>query len=173
MTELLHTGLLKTAEWADRANRSIAHAIRWLALAMVLITVAVVLLRYLFNTGAIPLQESVMYLHGALFLLGIPYGISRNTHVRVDLIYSRLNSRHRHYVDIAGHAVFLIPVALFILITSLPYVAASWRVLEGSAEVGGIPGIFLLKSLIPVMAVLLLLQGLSEILRKLLAPQGS
>ncbi len=165
------TVLLKAAEFTDRINQSIARAVRWLALIMVLITVAVVLMRYLFNTGAIPLQESVMYLHGLLFMLGIPYGISRDTHVRVDLIYSRLGDAHKRHVDIAGHALFLIPVSIFILITSTPYVAASWRVLEGSAEVGGIPGIFLLKSLIPIMALLLLMQGVSEILRKLLAPQ--
>ncbi len=163
--------LIQTAALANRANTAIAGAVRWLALLMVLITLAVVLLRYLFNTGAIPLQESVVYLHGILFLLGIPYGISQNTHVRVDLIYSRLNERQKRYIDIGGHVLFLIPVAVFILITSLPYVAASWRVLEGSAEVGGIPGVFLLKTLIPVMAVLLLLQGLSEIVRKLVPDQ--
>lgn len=161
------TVLLKTAEVADRINIAIAHAVRWLALFMVLITVAVVLLRYLFNTGAIVLQESVMYLHGILFLLGIPYGLSKDTHVRVDLIYSRLPDARQTYVDVAGHVLFLIPVALFILITSVPYVAASWRVLEGSAEVGGIPGVFLLKTLIPLMALLLLVQGVSDIIRKL------
>lgn len=160
--------LLNIADLANRTNTAIAGAIRWLALFMVLITLAVVLLRYLFNTGAIPLQESVVYLHGLLFLLGIPYGISRDTHVRVDLLYSRLSEQHQRYVDICGHLLFLIPVALFILITSLPYVAASWRVLEGSAEVGGIPAVFLLKTLIPVMAALLLMQGISEIVRKLI-----
>ena len=168
----MRTALLKSAESVDRIGHAIARAIRWLALLMVLITVAVVLMRYLFNTGAIPLQESVIYMHGVLFMLGIPYGLSRDTHVRVDLIYSRLSDSHKRYVDTAGHVLFLIPVSIFILVTSAPYVAASWRVLEGSAEVGGIPGIFLLKSLIPIMAVLLLLQGVSEILRKLLAPQG-
>jgi len=87
------------------------------------------------------------------------------------MLYSRLGDSHQRYVDIAGHVLFLIPVSIFILVTSTPYVAASWRVLEGSAEVGGIPGIFLLKSLIPIMALLLLIQGVSEILRKMLAPQ--
>ena len=167
----MRTLLLRAAQAADNTNRHLAHAIRWLALAMVLITLAVVLMRYLFNIGAIPLQESVMYLHGVLFMLGIPYGLSQDTHVRVDLLYSRMSEAQQRYIDIAGHLLFLIPVALFILITSLPYVAASWRVLEGSAEVGGIPGVFLLKTLIPVMAVLLLVQGMSETLRKLLTPR--
>ena len=151
----------------DRINAQLAGAIRWLALFMVLATVTVVVLRYVFSVGAIPLQESVMYMHGVLFLIGIPYGLKQNTHVRVDIIYSRLSPRDKDRVDIAGHLLFLLPVSAFIFITSLPYVAASWRVLEGSPEVGGIPGVFLLKTLIPVMASLLFLQGLSEIAKRL------
>jgi len=136
---------------------------------MVLITVTIVVLRYVFNTGTIVMQESVMYLHGALFMLGIPYGLKQNTHVRVDVIYARLSERQQSLVDIAGHTLFLMPLSVFIFVTSLPYVAAAWRVLEGSAEVGGIPAVFLLKTLIPVMAALLFLQGLSEISKRLLA----
>ena len=130
---------------------------------MVLVTVAVVVLRYAFAIGAIPLQESVIYMHGMLFMLGIPYGVLQNTHVRVDIIYSRLKPRQQDWINLGGHLLFLLPVAAFIFLTSLPYVAASWRVLEGSAEVGGLPAIFVLKTLIPVMAALLFLQALSEI----------
>lgn len=133
---------------------------------MVLVTLAIVLLRYGFGTSAILLQESVMYMHGVLFLIGIAYGIFRNTHVRVDLLYSRLAPSQQAGIDIAGHLLFLVPVAGFILYESWPYTIASWRVLEGSAEVGGVPGVFLLKSLIPLAAILMLLQGLSEILKR-------
>jgi TRAP-type mannitol/chloroaromatic compound transport system permease small subunit len=134
---------------------------------MVLMTLTVVVLRYAFNEGAIVLQESVMYMHGILFMLAIPYGLKQDSHVRVDIVYSRLSARHRSVVDLIGHVVFLLPIALFILITSLPYVTASWRVLEGSSEVGGIPAVFLLKTLIPVMAALLFLQGISEIVKRI------
>jgi len=147
----------------DGLNIRITQAIRWLALVMVLVTVAVVVLRYVFAIGAIPLQESVIYMHGLLFMLGIPYGVLQNTHVRVDIIYSRLNPRQQDWINLGGHLLFLLPVAAFIFVTSLPYVAASWRVLEGSSEVGGLPAIFILKTLIPVMAALLFLQALSEI----------
>jgi TRAP-type mannitol/chloroaromatic compound transport system permease small subunit len=147
----------------DALSTRITQVVRWLALVMVLVTVAVVVLRYAFAIGAIPLQESVIYMHGVLFMLGIPYGVLQNTHVRVDIIYSRLNPRQQDWVDLAGHLLFLLPLAAFIFVTSLPYVAASWRVLEGSAEVGGLPAIFILKTLIPTMAALLFLQGLSEI----------
>ena len=129
---------------------------------MALITVAVVVLRYAFDQGAIVLQESVTYLHGMVFMLGIPYALKENAHVRVDLFYSRWPPRTQAAVNLAGHLVFLIPVSLFILIYSWDYVAASWRIREGSPEVGGIAAVYLLKSLLPLMSTALLLQGLGE-----------
>lgn len=132
---------------------------------MVVITVVVVVLRYAFDGGSIRLQESVLYLHALVFLLGIPYALKHDAHVRVDIVYARLEPRRRAMVDLAGHVLFLVPVCLAILYYSQPYVARSWRILEGSPEVGGIPAVFLLKTLIPVTAVLLLLQGLAEIAR--------
>lgn len=157
--------LRTTANLINQINAGLARAIRWLCLIMVVVTLLVVVLRYGFDVGAIALQESVMYMHGLVFLLGIPYGIAQNTHVRVDIVHGRLSERWRHRIELAGHALFLLPVAGFILVMSLPYVAASWRVLEGSPEVGGIPAIFLLKSLVPIMAALLFLQGISQISR--------
>jgi TRAP-type mannitol/chloroaromatic compound transport system permease small subunit len=129
---------------------------------MVLLTLLLVVLRYVFSEGAIALQEAVVYLHGTLFLLGIPYALQQDDHVRVDVLSSRLGARGRAIVDAVGHLLLLIPLCLTILYLSLPYVAASWRVLEGSSEVGGLPLVFLLKSLLPLMALLTLLQGLAE-----------
>lgn len=140
----------------------IVRPLQWFVLIMVIVTVSVVLLRYVLQTGAIFLQESVMYLHGVFFMLALAYGISQDTHVRVDILYSRMSTRHRNLVNLLGHCVFLLPVAIVIFVSSLPYVSASWRVLEGSAEVGGIPGVFLLKSLLPLTALLLGLQALAS-----------
>ncbi len=162
--------MLHLATFIEAVNARTAQAIRWLTLVMVLVTLAVVLLRYAFDIGAIPLQESVVYMHGLVFLLGIPYGLQRDTHVRVDILYSKLKPARRRQIDIGGHVLFLLPVAAFIFVTSLPYVAGSWRVLEGSPEVGGLPAVFLLKTLIPVMAALLFLQGVASILKLTLAP---
>lgn len=135
----------------------------WLLPAMVFVTLAVVVLRYAFGEGSIILQESVMYMHALVFMLGIPYALKADSHVRVDVLYSRLGPRGRALVDLAGHLLALLPVAIVMIIYSRTYVANAWRVGEGSAEVGGIPGIFLLKTLIPLCAVLLLLQGVAEI----------
>ena len=149
--------------FTDRMGRIIA----WLMLAMVLLTLVIVVMRYALDQGAILLQESVMYLHAVAFMLGIPFALKQDVHVRVDIVYARLSPRGRAWVDLAGHLLFLVPVSLFILVYSHGYVASAWRIMEGSAEVGGMPAVFLLKTLIPVMATLLLLQGSAEILRNL------
>ncbi len=128
----------------------------------------IVVLRYALGEGSIMLQEAVLYMHGVAFMLGIPYALKEDAHVRVDLIYSRLGHRGRTLVNLAGHLLFLVPVAVAVIVLSVDYAARSWRILEGSSEVGGIPGIFLLKTLIPVTAAVLLLQGLAEIARCLL-----
>ena len=149
----------------DRFTDLMGRTIAWLTFAMAFLTVFIVVLRYVFNEGAIMLQELVIYMHGVVLLLGIPYALKEDRHVRVDVVYSRLTERARTMVNVAGHLICLIPVCVFIVYFSASYVASSWRVLEGSAEVGGIPGIFLLKTLIPVMATVLLLQGLAETAR--------
>ncbi len=152
----------------DGLTDLLGRAIAWLTFAMMLMTVIVVVLRYGFDIGAIVLQESVVYMHGTVFMLGIAYTLKTDDHVRVDLIYARLSEAAQRRVDLLGHIVFLVPVATFIFVSSLDYVAASWRVLEGSPEVGGLPAVFLLKTLIPVMAATLILQGIAEILKCLM-----
>jgi TRAP-type mannitol/chloroaromatic compound transport system permease small subunit len=159
-------------EYIDRFTDGMGRVIAWLMLVMVLATLLVVALRYALDQGAIVLQETVMYLHGLAFMLGIPYALKENAHVRVDIIYARLNLRKRAAVDLAGHLLFLIPLSVFILVYSWSYVGSAWRIMEGSAEVGGVPAVFLLKTLIPLMASLLLLQGIAEILRNLTVLKG-
>jgi TRAP-type mannitol/chloroaromatic compound transport system permease small subunit len=147
----------------------IVRPLRWLALIMVLLTFAIVILRYALNSGGILLQESVMYLHGTLFMLAIALGVGDNTHVRVDILYSRRSPEQQAWIDLVGHILFLLPVAGFMIWVSLPYVNNSWQILEGSSEVGGIPGVFLLKTLIPLTGALLFCQGIAGVAAILLA----
>jgi len=163
----LKTLSLKYCLFVDSVTTKIASIIRWAPILMVLTVVIVVILRYLFSIGAIAIQELTMYLHGVLFLFSIPYGISKNTHVRVDLVYSRLSPSRKNLIDTIGHSVFLIPVGLFIFFSSLPYAEASWAMKERSSEVGGIPAIFALKACVTIAGVLLTLQGISELLKNL------
>ncbi|HKJ76050.1 MAG TPA: TRAP transporter small permease subunit, partial [Gammaproteobacteria bacterium] len=133
---------------------------------------AVVVLRYLFDTGWIALQESITYLHALVFMVGAAYTLKHDGHVRVDILYRRFGPRGQAAVDLAGTLLLLLPVCGFILVASWDYVAESWALREGSREAGGLPGVFLLKTVIPVMAVLLALQGLSLALRSALILAG-
>lgn len=148
----------------DAFHESIGRALAWSLPLMMLLTVAVVVLRYAFGIGAIILQETVIYLHAALFMLGAAYTLKHNEHVRVDIIYAKLPPRWRACVDIAGTILFLLPICIFLFWSSWDYVLASWRVHETSAD-GGLPFVYLLKTLLLLMPLLLTLQGVAEIFR--------
>lgn len=142
----------------DRLIDVIGRGAAWLTIAMVVATCVTLVLRYGFDMGAIMLQESVLYMHGAVFMLGFSYTLQHDEHVRVDLAYSRMSERQRSLVNLAGHLCLMTPLCLALAFFSVEYVANSWSILEGSQEVGGIRGVFLLKTLIPASACLLLLQ---------------
>lgn len=150
--------------FTDRCGRLLA----WLALAMALLTAFIVVKRYGFNSGSILAQESVTYMHGTLFMLGAAYALKSGAHVRVDIFYRDMSQRSRAWVNSLGGIVFLMPLCAFILFSSWNYVSESWIIRESSPEPGGIPAVFLLKSLIPLMAINLFLQGLAETLRSAL-----
>jgi TRAP-type mannitol/chloroaromatic compound transport system permease small subunit len=164
--------LLVLADRIDAVVRQIGEWAAWLSLGMVLVTFAVVVLRYAFDIGSIALQESVTYMHAVLFMLGIAYTLGRNGHVRVDILYERLSRRGRARVDLIGTLLLLIPVCMLIIWLGWAYVAESWRVQEASRETGGLPAVYLLKSLILIMPILLLAQGLSNAVRNWLFLAG-
>ncbi len=155
----------------DRFTRLCGHVLAWFTVAMVLVTCVVVVLRYGFDLGSVALQESVTYLHGLVFMLGAAYTLQRDGHVRVDLLYRNFSPRRRAWVNALGTLLFLLPFCGYVIVASWEFVAVSWRVREASTD-GGIPAVFLLKSLIPAMAVLLALQGIAELLRSALVLCG-
>lgn len=165
--------LLRLARGIDGTIRLIGEVVAWLALAMVLVTFLVVVLRYAFDLGSIALQESVTYMHASLFMLAIAYTLGRGGHVRVDIFYQRMGPRGRAWVDLLGTLALLIPVCVLIAWLGFDYVASSWAVGEGSREAGGLPGVYLLKTLILLMPALLLLQGLAWALRNALFLLGN
>lgn len=162
----------RLAAGLDRINLAVGNAVRWLALAMVLLQFGIVLLRYVFGYSFIFLSESVLYLHAALFMLGAGYTYLVDAHVRVDIFYARLGPRGRAAIDLFGTLALLVPALAVLLWYSWPYVRGSWAILEGPISVGGIPASFLLKSLIPAFCVLLLIQGLAAFLRDLVRLGG-
>ncbi len=156
----------------DGINEGMGRAAAWLSLCMVLVTFFIVVLRYVFDLGWIWLQESVTFMHAALFLLGAAYTLKHQGHVRVDIFFRRFSPRGQAWVDLLGSLLLLLPVCLFIFFESWDYVAQSWYMHEGSQEAGGLDGVFLLKSLILLMAGLLVLQGLAMVIRSLLGLTG-
>jgi len=136
----------------------------WLALLLVLGMVLVVVLRYGFGIGNIALQESLTYLHGSLFMLGIAYTLAEDEHVRVDVLYQRFSPRGRAWVNLLGTLFLLLPVCAAIFWLSLDYVASSWREQEASAN-GGLPFVYLLKTLLLILPTLLTVQAVAELLR--------
>lgn len=151
--------------WAERLSEATGRWVSWAALGAVLLCFLVVLLRYAFNIGWIAMQEGVLYLNSILFMMGAAYTLQQDGHVRVDILYRGMSPKRKAWVDLIGTVLFLLPMCVFILWVSWGYVADSWKVLEGSKEAGGMPGVYLLKSLIPIFAILLLFQGLSLLRR--------
>jgi TRAP-type mannitol/chloroaromatic compound transport system permease small subunit len=160
MFNKLLTALEAVIDWSGRT-------VSWLSLLLVLVTFLVVLLRYVFDSGSIALQEVSGYLHATIFLVGMAYTMQNNAHVRVDIFYARFSQRTKAWVDMGGAVFLLLPFMLFISWVSWEYIADSWSVLEGSREAGGLPAVFLLKSLILVMTSLLILQACLQIARNI------
>jgi len=168
--------LVSLSDRLDRIGAATGRAVAWLSLALVLVTFLVVVLRYLLDTGSIALQESALYLHAALFMLGAAWTLKIDGHVRVDVLYRHFSARGKAAADLFGTLLFLLPTCGFLLWISLDYVDAAWRVREASPEAGGLPFVYLLKTLIPVAALLLIVQGASQLSRRLgelLQPENS
>ncbi|GAA0854142.1 TRAP transporter small permease subunit [Aliiglaciecola litoralis] len=153
----------------DTLNDVLCKWISWFTLLMVITMLLIVVLRYGFDIGWIAMQESVMYLHATVFLLGSAHTLRVNEHVRVDIFYRRFSPAKQAKVNLFGSVAFLLPVNIFIFIISYDYVMFSWSMLEDSREAGGIPAVFILKSLILVFAAIMVAQGISEILKNALA----
>jgi len=157
----------------DAVNDWIGRSLSWLTLGMVLVTFAVVLMRYIFGLGSTILQESVVYMHAFVFMACAGYALVYNAHVRCDIFYSTASLRAKAIIDLIGTFFFLIPVCVLIFWVTWPYAAASWAVLEGSPEGRmGIPAVFLLKSLILVFAGLVAVQSVSLVLQSALLLAG-
>ena len=143
------------ARLVDVVGRTVA----WLTLVMTLLTFGVVILRYGFNQGWIWLQESVTYLHAAVFMVAAAWALQTDDHVRVDIFYRERSPRYQAAVNLLGTLLFLVPFSVLMIAVGWDYVAASWATHEASREAGGLPFVWLLKSLILILPALLLLQS--------------
>lgn len=150
--------------FTDFTGRSIS----WLTLVMVVVTTIVVIGGKLFDWKLIGLQEFITYMHAAVFMLAAAWTLQRNGHVRVDIFYRRFSPQTRAWIDALGSLLFTLPVMIFIGLGSCDFVYESWRIKEGSTDAGGLPLVYLLKTLLPLMAFGVCLQALAEIARNTL-----
>lgn len=150
-----------------RLNSLAGKAAAWLTLLMVLVTFVVVVMRYVFDAGLIWLQESVVWMHAFVFMVGAAYTLQQEEHVRVDIFYRNMSRKRRAWVDLIGVIVFLFPLCIFLGWKAGDYVAVSWKLQEASRESGGLPYplIPLLKSILVVMPLMVGLQGIALLSR--------
>ena len=154
--------------YLDRFSELTGKICSWFVAIMVLITCLVVVMRYGLDMGSVFLQDVVLYLHGSLFLLGAAFALKRGAHVRVDIFYRNFSESKKALIDLLGNIIFLQPVCWTIMLYSWGYVEFSWRIMEVSAEPDGLPFVYIQKSLLIAVALLLAIQSFSEIIKSAL-----
>lgn len=162
---------MATLNLIDRFNRATGRLVAWLTLVMVVVTAIIVIMRYVFDAGYIWLQESVIWMHAAVFMLGAAYTLLHEGHVRVDIFYREMSARRRGWVDLIGVILLLLPLCGYLAYASFDFAAASWAIHESSRESGGLPYplIPMLRSIVLLMPLAVGLQGVSLLLRSLTA----
>jgi TRAP-type mannitol/chloroaromatic compound transport system permease small subunit len=155
----------KIADGIDALNDLIGRGVSWLTLFMALVMFVTVVLRYAFNMGWIWVQESVVFMHGFVFMLAGGYTLLAEEHVRIDIFYRPMSERKKAIVNMIGIVFLLFPTCFVIFYYGYPYVSDSWSVFEDSMEAGGLPGVFILKSAILAFPVLVGLQGVAKFIR--------
>lgn len=152
----------------SRFNSLLGQVFAWLSLAMVLVCFSVVVMRYVFASGSLWMQDLYVWMNGAMFMGVAGFTLLKNGHVRVDIFYRPASLRFKAWVDILGSLLFVAPFIWVLVQYSLPFVQRSWRFYEGSANYGGMPGLFVLKSFILLFALVIGLQALAMLLRGIL-----
>ncbi len=168
--------LLRIARIVDRFNNRVGLLLSWLVLVMVIVGVYNAVTRKLSQSIGVDLSsnmyiEAQWYMFSLVFLWAAAYTLRHGAHVRVDIIYSRLSRRRKAWIDVLGTMLFLIPLCLLVIWVSVPYAWESWRILEDSPDPGGLPR-YLIKSAIPIGFILLLMQGLSELVHNIALLRG-
>ena len=153
-------------------NGLLGRVFSWFSLGIVVVCFTVVAMRYVFRIGSVPLQDAYVWLNGMMFMGIAGYTLMRDIHVRVDIFYRDAPLRRKAMVDIFGSLAFLAPFLAVLVIWSWPYVERSWALGESSPNVGGLPGLFVLKSFLLVFAAVVGLQALAIVLRGVLVLAG-
>ena len=150
----------------DGLNEKIAEAVSWALLAAVLICAGNALIRYIFNTSSNAWLEIQWYLYAAMFMLASAHTLKRDEHVRIDVIVGRFSKRTQAWIDLFGYLLFLMPICGLILYYGIPFAMISIQSGEMSSNAGGLI-VWPAKVLVPLAFALLILQGISEIIKRI------
>jgi TRAP-type mannitol/chloroaromatic compound transport system permease small subunit len=169
--------LRKISSLIDALNDRIGVAIRWMALFMVVIGAVSAVVRYFarsqgWTLNLTPATEIQWYLFSIIFLLGAAYGLNHDVHVRVDVMYERMTPKVQAWIDLCGTLLFLLPFSIMMLYVSYPAVRSSWDIKETSPDPGGLAR-WPIKMLILVSFALLVLQGLSQLVKQIEVIRGA
>ena len=163
--------LLQWSRWVDALNRAIGKITIWLVLITTLISAGNAIVRKIFDSSSNALLEIQWYLFAAVFLLGAGYGLLNNAHVRIDFLANRLSARTRNWIDVGGIVLALIPFCVLSIALSWPMFMQAFVSGELSSNAGGLIR-WPVYLLIPVGFALLLLQSLSELVKRLAFLRG-
>lgn len=163
---------MQAIAWTVRAicalNGLLGRIFAFFALGVVLVCFAVVVMRYGFRTGSVQMQDLYIWLNGMMFMGIAGYALMKDSHVRVDIFYRAATVRRKALIDMFGCVAFVAPFLTVLTVWSLRYVRNSWRLREGSANYGGLEGLYLLKSFILVFVAVIGLQAVAMLLRGIL-----
>lgn len=165
--------LARIATLICAVNLFIGRTFSWLALGIVVVCFTVVVQRYVFSVSYLWMQDLYIWLNGAMFTAVAGFALLRDDHVRVDIFYRPARLRTRALADLIGVVLFLLPFTWVVYSYSMPFVARAWSYREASANVGGMPGLFILKSFIIAFAALIALQGIAMMIRSILVLSGN
>ena len=163
--------LLSISKTIDQVNTRLGKLIAWLIFVAVAVSTVNALIRKIFDTSSNSWLELQWVLFGFVFLLCSPWTLLSNEHIRIDVISSKLPKRARDWIDIVGHVAFLLPFALVMILTSGPFALRSILGNEQSGNAGGLPQ-WPAKTLIFVGFIVLFVQGLSELIKRVAIMRG-
>lgn len=164
-------GLLWVSQTIDRINTWVGKTVAWLIVIAALISASNAIIRKIFDTSSNAWLEAQWWLFAMAFLLAAPWTLAQNEHIRIDILNTRFSTRTRDVIDVIGHALFLIPMALLLVWTSWDFFWASYAQNEQSSNAGGLPQ-WPIKALVPIAFALLFLQGVSELIKRIAVMNG-
>ncbi len=170
--KLMLNGLRSFAAFVDGLNERIGHSLGFLVWLVALVCAIVVVLRYVFNMSFTWMQELYVWIHAIVFLAAASYAMLLNAHVRVDIFYSKWSTKTRVVVEIVGAFLFTLPWMFILAWLTWPFIVDSWSIFEGSAQPNGMPGVFLLRTMLLVFCALMALQCLAIVARGVLVLCG-